>query len=101
MVAVSLGLWNFGMTKEQLAQEHFKKVHTHLCADEKELEYWFKPGNSKTIDGFIAGFEVFEERLKIAMEFIDKVAGPIGSGCEIGSLQHMAQVVREQIKGKI
>lgn len=40
-----------------------------------------------------------EAKLKIALDFIDKIAGPVGSGCDLSSRQYMAQQVRSEITG--
>lgn len=32
---------------------------------------------------------------EILREFVERVAGPVGSGCELGGFQHMAQKYRD------
>ena len=39
-----------------------------------------------------------KEALKVALEFINKYAGPEGCGCEVGSMKHLAQQARAKIK---
>lgn len=39
-----------------------------------------------------------EAKLAIAMDLINKYAGPNGSGCEVGSIQHLCQVTRKRIQ---
>jgi hypothetical protein len=44
--------------------------------------------------------EVIEKsKLDLAMEFINRVAGPDGCGADIGSIKHMAQEYRKRIEG--
>lgn len=48
----------------QAAEEYFITTLPHMVETKEDREYWFRPGNSKTIDAFIAGSEYLTSQIE-------------------------------------
>ncbi len=59
---------------------------------------WVHVIEKAVFDAALERITRLEAALERAKDFINRVAGPIGSGCDIGSRQHMAQTARKEIE---
>ncbi len=95
------------LTKADLSQLQrvFKEMYTAGGTDvlldrdsssDFNTRIWYKVISNS----ILADRLTLESKLEMTMDFIDRAAGPIGSGCRIGSLQHMAQEVRHAVNLK-